>query len=110
MKAHMKALGGRITLEVQGEDAKALFKELASAQEIFGAADQCGCCHGINIRFNVRVVDSFTFYELSCLDCHAAFQFGQRKDDKSLFPKRKDSSGNWLDNNGWSIYEHTPGY
>ncbi len=97
MKAHLKALGGRITIEVQGENAKELFKELASAQEVFDSASDCGMCHSVNLRFNVRIVDSFTFYELRCVDCGGALSFGQRKNMADLYPKE------------WSRYEHPEG-
>ena len=93
MKAHLKALGGRITIEVQGETAKELFKELASVQEVFDAANACGMCQSTNLRFNVRVVDSFTFFELRCVDCGGALSYGQRKDMVNLYPKE------------WSRYE-----
>ena len=43
MEAQIKALGGKVTIKVQGEDVKALFKELASAMEVFDAAQTCDC-------------------------------------------------------------------
>ncbi len=107
MKAHYKTASGRITFEVEGENAKALFRELASIQEVFDAEQYCGCCQGTAIRLQARKVDDFDFYELSCQNqqCRARFQFGQQKKGGNLFPKRKDEDGHWLPNNGWSKYE-----
>ena len=93
MEAQIKALGGKVTIKVQGEDVKALFKELASAMEVFDAAQACELCQSTNIRFNVRTVDSFTFYGLKC-ECGAELSYGVRKDGSGLFPKT------------WSRYEH----
>lgn len=98
MEAQIKALNGRVTVKVSGEDAKALFKELASAQEIFSAADQCELCQSADLRFNYRTVDSFSFYELKCNACGGALSFGQRKDGSGLFPKPP-----------WGRYEHQEG-
>lgn len=96
MKAHLKALSGKVTIEVQSETAKGLFQELAAAMEIFDGAQCCEMCQSTNLRFNVRIVDSFTFYGLKC-ECGAELSYGIRKDGSGLFPKT------------WSKYEHVEG-
>jgi len=96
MEAQFKSLGGKVTIKVSGEDAKALFKELSGAMEVFDAAQCCELCQSTNLRFNVRTVDSFTFYELRC-ECNASLSYGVRKDGSGLFPKT------------WSRYEHVEG-
>ncbi len=107
MKAHYRVSSGRITFEVEGENPKVLFRELAAIQEVFDAETQCGVCHGTAIRLQARKVDDFDFYELLCMnqECRARFQFGQAKKGGGLFPKRKDEDGHWLPNGGWSRYE-----
>jgi hypothetical protein len=96
-----------MTFEVEGEDAKAIFRELSSIQEVFDSEKQCGVCHGTEIRFLARQVDDYQFYELACQTqgCRARFSFGQARKGGALFPKRKDEDGRWLDNGGWSKYE-----
>ncbi len=101
LEANFKSLGGKVTIKVVGEDTKDLFRQLAAAQEVFDADYACGCCNSVHLRYNYRVADSFSFYELKCIDCGAALSFGQRKDGSGLFPKR---SGEGTEN-GWSKYE-----
>lgn len=96
MEAQLKVLNGRVTIKVQGEDAKALFRELASAMEVFDGAQACELCQSTDLRFNVRTVDSFVFYGLKC-SCGAELSYGVRKDGSGLFPKT------------WSRYEHVEG-
>lgn len=106
MKAHYKTANGRLTFEVQGESAKELFSQVATLQEVFEAESVCGVCQGQDLRFQMREVDDFKFYELVCRKpgCFARFSFGQAKKGGGLFPKRKDSDGNWLPNHGWEKY------
>ncbi len=105
MKAHFKTPGGRLTFEVEGETIKDLFQEIANLQEVFEADTTCGCCNSTNIKYNFRVADSFSFYELKCQEekCGAAFSFGQNKNGVDLFPKRT-SDGAALPNRGWKVY------
>lgn len=107
MRAHYKTGNGRITFEVEGETAKALFTQLASIQEVFDAETTCGMCGGNAIRLLARKVDDFDFYELACQNeqCRARFQYGQSKKGGALFPKRKDDDGKWLPKGGWSRYQ-----
>jgi hypothetical protein len=92
--------------EVTGETASALFREIASIQEVFDAEKTCGCCNGTDLRFIVRTVDENDYYEISCgnQDCRARFAFGQNKKGGGLFPKRKDKENKWLPNRGWGKY------
>jgi hypothetical protein len=105
MKAHYTAANGRLTIEVEGADVKAVFEGVAQAQEIFDAQHQCGCCKSKYIRYGFRQVDSYKFYELRCNSCGAAFSFGQKKEGGALFPKRKDEDNNPLPDHGWLKYE-----
>ncbi len=104
MKAHYRTANGRLTIELQGETDKTLYANLAHIQEIFEAESECGCCKSKSLRYVCRQVDDFSFYELSCLECNARFQFGQKKVGGDLFPKRKDDAGNPLPNRGWARY------
>ena len=64
MEAQLRVLGGKLVIKVTGDNAKDLFKEVAAAQEVFDAAWICGMCQSTNLQFKVRVVDSYTFFEL----------------------------------------------
>jgi len=99
MKAKYK-VGDKLEFELDGAGQKELFKEIASIQEIFGE-NKCGICGSENIKFIVRVVDDNEYYELRCMDCGAILSYGQHKKGGTLFPKRKDSDGNYMPNNGW---------
>ena len=69
-------------------------------EEVFGEK-ACGKCGSENLRFVVRENDGNEFYELRCLDCGAKLAFGAHKQGGGLFPRRKDTDGNWLSDKGW---------
>jgi hypothetical protein len=85
MEAQYKTRDGRLVIKVEAEHQKALFKELAAAQEVFESESECGCCHSKELRFRVRVVDENDFYELICPNCAARFEFGQHKKGGASF-------------------------
>lgn len=109
MKATYTTVNGRITIEATGETPKALFAEIAAIQEVFDSDNVCGVCQSEEIRYIVRRVDDYVFYELRCKEpgCYARLEFGQAKKGGALFPKRKDDDGNWLPNRGWAKYQGT---
>jgi hypothetical protein len=94
----------RLTVEVDADNQKELFKAMSAAQELVGEA-KCGACGSENLRFVVRHVEGNDYYELRCADCGAVLQFGQHKAGGTLFPRRKDKEGNWLPNRGWTKYQ-----
>lgn len=106
MKAHLNLAGGKLTFELTAETPKDLFGQIGAVQEVFEAETECGCCAGTDLRFRMREVDTFKYYEMHCGNpaCRARFAFGQSKDMKSLFPKRKDDDNEWLPNRGWAKY------
>ena len=99
MKVKYK-VGDKLEFELEGSGQKEIFKELALIQEIF-AEESCGLCKSTNLRFVVRTVEGNDYYELRCADCGAVLAFGQHKKGGTLFPKRKDDDGNYLQNRGW---------
>ena len=101
MKAHYKTKNGRITVEIEGDSPKAIFKGIAEVQELFEPDQACGACASQAIQFRFRKVDKYEYFEVFCTDCSAALQFGQKREGGGLFPKRKDSDGNPLSQNGW---------
>ena len=107
MKAHYRTRDGRVTIEVEGESIKDVFKKIASVQEAFEADADCGCCKSTSLRLKHRVAGEFDFYEMACLDCNARLQLGQTKVGGNLFPKRKDDTGNWLPDRGWAKWVGT---
>lgn len=111
MEAHFKTRDGRLTFKLEGDTPKALFAAIASVQEIFEADTECGLCHDKAIRFRVRQVDDFSYYEMVCTNptCRARLSFGQNRVGGGLFAKRKGAEGNWLENDGWEQYRGTGG-
>jgi hypothetical protein len=106
MEAHFRTRNGQLSFKLSGATVKEVFEELAEVEEIFDMAQYCGVCQNTEIGHRVRENGGNKFYELHCLtpSCRARFSFGQSKDQKSLFPKRKDGEGNWIDNDGWVKY------
>ena len=99
MKVRYKT--AKCEVEVEGVDSKDCFTQLATAIEVFGTA-QCGACDSPNTCPTVRENGGNHFYEVRCLDCGSAISFGQRRQDGSLFPRRKSKEGDYLPNNGWT--------
>jgi len=97
-------IADKFEFEIDATGQKEIFKELSTIQEIFGEA-KCGLCGSENIKYVVRNVDNNDYYELRCLDCSAILTFGQHKKGTTLFPKRKDEDGKYLQNKGWHKYE-----
>jgi hypothetical protein len=109
MEVQYRASNGKLVFKLTGTTTKELFEEIASIQDTFEAETSCGHCGSLDIKFQKRLAgdkDEFDYYELVCknLECRARFSFGQSKDKKTLFPKRKDQDGNWLPNRGWDKY------
>jgi hypothetical protein len=104
MKAHFKSGNGRLVVEVEAEDVRSLFEKLAAVQEILDADPACGACASPEIRFRVRRVGKYTYYEQVCLACNSVLSFGQMKEGGALFPRRKASDGSSLPNRGWVRY------
>ena len=98
----------KLTFEIEGAGQKEIFKGLAMVQEVFSEA-KCGVCGSENIKFVVRTVEGNDYYELRCMDCGAALSLGQHKKGGTLFPKRKDENGNWLENGGWHKWQKDQG-
>jgi len=93
-----------LEVEVEGKDTKDVFSQISGAVEVFGNS-RCGACDSIRTVPMVREVQGNTYYEMRCLDCGASLSFGQKKADGSLFPKKKDKDGNWLDGSGWTKWK-----
>ena len=98
----------KLTFEIEGAGQKEIFKGLAMVQEVFSEA-KCGVCGSENIKFVVRTVEGNDYYELRCMGCGDALSFGQHKKGGTLFPKRKDENGNWLENGGWHKWQKYQG-
>jgi hypothetical protein len=103
MKA-IATISPTLTLELEAKDHKELFEEMAVAQEIFGHS-KCGKCQSSDVKYVTREVDDYKFYEVHCNKCHARLSFGVNKKGGTLFPKRKDADGKYIENNGWTVYQ-----
>lgn len=93
----------KLTLKISAEGQKELFKDLSTVQEIFGE-NSCGMCGSTDIKYVVRTVDGNDYFELRCNKCGAILSFGQHKKGGTIFPKRKDADGKWLEHRGWHKY------
>ena len=92
---------GKLSVQLECDSQKELFTQLAQFQEVF-SENKCGKCGSEKLRFVVRENDGNEYYELRCLDCGAKLAFGVMKKGGGLFPRRKDSEGNWLPDRGWT--------
>jgi len=100
MKLTYTTKNERISVEIEGDSHRELFTQIGKFQEIF-EEDACGKCGHDHVRFVVRTVDDNQYHELRCKSCGARLSFGSNKKGGGLFPKRKDSEGNWLPDGGW---------
>jgi hypothetical protein len=94
----------RLTLELDVTTGKQAFEAVAAMQELF-EEPCCGKCKSQAIRFECREHDGNKYYKMRCQACYATLDFGQNKDNRGLFAKRKDKDGNWMPDNGWYIYQ-----
>ena len=92
---------GKLSVQLECDSQKEIFTQLAKFQDVFSET-KCGKCGSENLRFVVRENDGNEYYELRCLDCGAKLAFGVMKKGGGLFPRRKDSDGNWLPDKGWT--------
>lgn len=102
MKVKYNTKNTRLQVEIEGNSAKEIFKQLAEFQEVFDE-DKCGLCGSQNLKFVCRTVDGNDFFEIKCLKCFGKLAFGQHKTGGSLFPKRK-IDGEYK-NQGWYKWE-----
>jgi hypothetical protein len=93
---------GKLTASFECDTQKDLFAQLSSFQEVFGQ-EACGKCGCSNLSFIVRENDGNEYHELRCdsPECRAKLSYGVNKKGGGLFPRRKDSDGNWLPDSGW---------
>ncbi len=116
MKATVKVTD-RLSIEVEAETTKTLFRGISDAQSTFEDT-KCGACGGTEIAYVHRQVDDNEFYEVHCKNtkCRAKLQYGHKKDGKTMYPKRYETDGKgkakvengktvYLPNNGWTIYK-----
>lgn len=108
MKLNYTTKNGRINVGFEGEGQRQVWEQLADFQEVFEEA-VCGKCGSENLRFVVRDVEDNKYYELRCLErnCNSRLSFGCNKNGKSLFPKRKDDTGKYKGDNGWTKWDKT---
>lgn len=118
MKAKLKV--GKVELELEGDTQAELFREIASAEEVFGET-HCSLCGCDNIRFVVREnSEGEPFHEFHCTKCPARLSLGQNRKGGGLFPIRKlipsgpDAGkpsrelGTYGQHNGWTKYKGRP--
>ncbi len=103
MKVTYTTPNGRLVFELEVASGKQAFEVVGAIQELFEEPN-CGCCSSEHIRCEVRHVDDNAYYKLLCLDCGATLDFGQKKDGKHLFVKRRGEDRQVLPNRGWYIY------
>lgn len=97
---------GRVWLETDVNSPKDAIRELSEFAEVF-CEQTCGACKSTNVTASHREHDGHDYYSVRCIDCGAELSFGQKKNGRSLFAKRKDKDGNTLDNRGWTRWRHT---
>lgn len=95
MKLQYTTQNGKMTVELEGDTQKDIFKELAKFQEVF-ELPMCKNGKGVEsdlTRFVVRNVEDNEYYEVQCVDAskpelnYAKIQYGCHKKGGGLFPK-----------------------
>ncbi len=104
MKITYTTANGRLTFEMDVTTGKQAFEVVAAVQELFEEPD-CGACKSANIRCDVREFDANKYFKLVCNDCGAQLDFGQHKDGKGLFVKRRGEDKQPLPDRGWYVWQ-----
>lgn len=94
---------GKFTVEAEGGTTE-IFEQLATFDSVFGNCKN-KANDSENIGFRHREVDGNHYYELYDKDTFHVLKFGKTKKDGSLFPRRKDADGQWIDNGGWVKFD-----
>lgn len=97
---------GNTVVESEGSDLRDVIADFSRAAEVFSHS-QCGHCQSQRVYPSHRKTSDgkYDYYSMKCADCGAELNFGVRQADNVLYPKRKDSNGNWLQNGGWVKFE-----
>jgi hypothetical protein len=94
---------GRLRFELEVSTGEQAFEVVAGIAELFEEPG-CGLCDSKRIRHEVREFDGNHYYKLLCTDCGATVDFGQHKDGKGLFLKRRNKDNQPHPNRGWYRY------
>lgn len=117
MKA-IRQVSDNLSVEVEGKNTEDLIRSLAQVDETFEDT-RCGKCESKWIKFVVRKVDNYEFFELWCKKCFAKLSFGNN--GETLYPKRlktdakgksikgEDGKAIKLPDNGWLKYNKETG-
>lgn len=121
MKAQVK-VNPRVLIEIEGEEQKDLFAQMAQAHEVFSET-KCGLCASDEIRPVVRTVEvkkkPVLYYEYHC-KCGGRLSLSQNADGGTLFVNRKlldngkpatgeeRANGKYGKHNGWTKYKGEP--
>ena len=112
MKVLYTTKDGRMTFELEGKTQIDIWQQIADTQEVF---ENMNCTkfgeEDDDVKFVVREnSDSDKFYELhyagtnpKLFGCKKAF--GCHKTGGTLFPQRKNKSGEYLPDNGWMKWD-----
>uniref|UniRef100_A0A6M3LIY1 Uncharacterized protein n=1 Tax=viral metagenome TaxID=1070528 RepID=A0A6M3LIY1_9ZZZZ len=106
MKISYTTTNKRLTVELEADSPKALWKELSQFQEVFEETT-CGKCGCPDLRFAVRKASDekgkeYEYHELRCKKCWAKLAYGVLDDGKGgLFPKRAKGEDGKVKDRGW---------
>lgn len=105
MKVRYTTNNRRLSVELEADNQKGLWAELAAFQDTFEES-KCLKCNGEDLKFVVRKAtdsdgEEYDYHELRCNKCGAKLAFGQSKKGGKLFPKRKNKAGEVLGKYGW---------
>lgn len=106
MQVSFKTPDNAIEFQFDAQSSREAFEKMANISELF-PLENCGKCSSSNVKPVVRKTQGYEFFEIRCVDCGHSLSYGQTREDKTLFPKRKDKAGEWLQNRGWQKYQGT---
>lgn len=101
-------LNEKMTVKLEVNNQKELWRQLSGLEEVLSNT-VCGACKSENTKFRTRTAGegkkTYEFFEMVCADCSSRLSFGCHQEGDTLFPKRKNDDGAWLDNRGWVKYQ-----
>lgn len=95
---------GNYSVEVDGQTTEELFDKMAEMSDLLSSGEQCGSSGSTNVIMRKRISGDYTFYEWYCTDSGCSLSLGRTKAG-GFYPRRKDKSGAWMPNRGWTKWE-----
>lgn len=102
-------VNSKMTVKLDVSNQKDLIRQISQLEEVLSNTT-CGACKSENTRFVTRNAAGeknkvYEFFEVKCNECNSRLSLGCHQEGDTLFPKRKNDTGEWLPDGGWIKYK-----